>query len=550
MGKRINKYLLYSTVLVASLVICVNTFATDYFFYVQFADKCGTPYSLSNPAGFLSERALERRKAFALECDSTDLPVNPAYLKELVNHGFRIHNNTRWLNGATIATSDSTSVTEIQSLPFVTLVEYTGKMNEGTKQKSEKNKNLSQIIDLVDYGYADAQINQVNGKYLHNQGYRGEDIHIGVLDAGFYNADIMPAFNLLRIQNRLLGTKDFVNPYADIYKESFHGSYVLSTMASDIPGEYIGTAPAASYWLVRTENDASEYAMEMDFWISGIEFLDSVGIDVVNSSLGYTTFDDPAMNLTHADLNGKTARMSRVAGMAAKKGIIVVSSAGNEGNKTWKKISIPSDAEGIITVGAVTGEGNPSVFSGYGPTADGRVKPEVAALGTSTALMNVNGNTVSNGTSFSSPIIAGMLACLLQFTKDQHAFILPASVIEAVCRSADNYDSPTQQSGYGIPDFEKACHLLLSSTESGVIELRDIYVFPDTASGILNINLNTNNIRNTYVQIVDINGKVLFNEPVYSENITINTRHYIPGIYAVRVLFPTGEDVTQKILIR
>jgi len=526
-------------------------FATDYYFYIQLTDKNNSPYCLSNPAEFLSERAIARRNYFRLAVDSTDLPVNPHYLRKIEAKGFRIHNRTRWLNGATVVTSDSASINRLENLDFVKWIEYTGKVNTGNRIENRRKFALYQADDFQQigvaskYGFADAQLSQVNGKYLHNAGFRGDGIYIGVLDAGFFNADIMPAFESLRSENRLLGTKDFVNPASDIFREHSHGSSVLSVMASHVENQHIGTAPMASYWLVRTENVWLEYLMEMDFWISGLEFLDSVGIDVVNSSLIYRTFDDPRMNFTHADMNGRTTRMSRAAEMASQKGIVVVNSAGNDGNGAWRIIGAPADAKGIITVGAVTSEGVASNFSSFGPSADGRIKPEIAARGSATALMNVNGNVSGNGTSFSAPIIAGMMACLLQFVRENHLFVSLDEILQAVFRSANNHNSPTEQLGFGIPDFGKAANFLLASNETPT----DIFIFTDALSRTLQVNLGNRSFENAYIQIFNTTGKILLNQAIVSEQTTINTSGFSPGIYAVRILFSNRETKTQKVVI-
>jgi subtilisin family serine protease len=536
------------------LMLCLSSAGTtvsavEYYFYVQLTDKNNTPYSLSNPAEFLSERAIERRNYFRLVVDSTDLPVNPAYLQQIEAQGFRIHNKTKWLNGATVVTSDSASISTLENLNFVHWIEYTGKVPVATSRSQEMSRKVETQFDTVSkYGFAEAQINQIGGRFLHETGYQGEEIFIGVLDAGFFNADIMPAFERMRLENRLLGTRDFVNPQSNIFNEQSHGSNVLSTMAAYVENTYIGTAPKASYWLVRTENAALEYPMEMDFWISGIEFLDSVGIDVVNSSLGYTTFDDARMNFTQADLNGETARMSRAAEMASQKGIIVVNAAGNEGNKTWRKIGVPADARGIISVGAVTADGTASAFSSFGFTADNRIKPEIAARGTETALMNVNGFLSGNGTSFASPIIAGMMACFLQFAKDNYAYISLEDIFQKVFRSANNYNSPTEQLGYGIPDFEKAANFLLTSVEQNYQD--EIYIFADSASKTLRIGLNNQNYKNAYIQVFDIKGRIRLNQSVFVEKTAINTNDFSVGIYAVRIVFSDGKTVVQKVMIR
>lgn len=540
----------FVAIIILLLSFSVKTWAADYYFYVQLADKNNTPYSLSNPSEYLSERAIERRKYFQLSCDSTDLPVNPAYLQAISTNGFHVHNTSNWLNGVTVVTPDSASIALLETLSFVKRVEYTGKTNTETRKKSTQKKKTSQTDDLGNYGYANAQITQINGKYLHDKGYRGENIHIGILDAGYYNADIMSAFSQLRLEGRLLGAKDFVNPGSNIFQENSHGSAVLSTMASKIDGQYIGTAPNASYWLIRSENDGPEYPVEMDFWISGIEFLDSVGIDVINSSLGYSTFDDPAMNFTYADMNGETARMSRVAKLASDKGIIVVSSAGNEGNKDWKYIGAPADAKGIVTVGAVMSGGKASSFSSFGPSSDGRIKPEIAAWGSSTALMNVDGNFTSNGTSFSAPIIAGMLGCFLQLAKDNYPTIALNDLFQYVFKSANAYNSPSNQLGYGIPDFEKAVDLLLADVSSNTTSSMEIMIFTDTISKTLRIDLNGKNFNNAYVQIIDINGKLLLNQNIFSERTIINTNGFNQGIYAVRIIFSNGETNTQKVIIK
>ena len=530
------------------LLLSFEIFATDYYFYLQFTDKANSPYSLSNPSEYLSERATRRRQYFRITCDSTDLPVNPAYLQEIETNNFRIHNTTKWLNGATVVSSDSATIDLLQVLPFIKWIEYTGKLEKDGRERTIRKKSFVQTEALGSYGHAAAQINQVNGMHLHSAGYRGEGIYIGLLDAGFYNVDIMPAFNVLRLENRLLGTKDFVNPASNVFRENSHGASVLSVMASNIDGQYIGTAPDASYWLVRTENDGPEYPMEMDFWISGIEFLDSLGIDIVNSSLGYATFDAPEMNFTYADLNGETARISRAAQMASKKGIIVVNSAGNDGNKAQKYINVPADAKDILTVGAVTTEGVASNFSSFGPTSDGRLKPELTARGTSTALMNTNGSFSGNGTSFSAPIIAGMMACFLHFAKDNRSFISLDNLFQYVFKSANMYNFPTEQLGYGNPDFQKACELLTADISASNIS--GIFIFTDTISKTLRIDFGHTDFRYAYVQILDINGKLLLNQIITFEKMDINTNGFNQGIYAVRIVFPNGETSIQKILIQ
>jgi hypothetical protein len=348
-------------------------------------------------------------------------------------------------------------MSQVRNFPFVKWVQYTGKIDVS----SSVSKKVKTEPIQFDYGNAATQINQIKGSRLHNFGFTGKDIHIGVLDAGFMNVNTNPGFDSLRMQGRLLGTKDIIFNGNNVFAEDAHGAYVLSIMAGNLPGQYLGTAPHASYWLIRTEYAPTEYLSEVDFWVSGIEFADSVGVDIVNSSLGYTFFDDPTMSFTYADMNGKVSRASRAATIASAKGIVVCNSAGNDGNKTWKYIGSPADAENIIAVGAVTSMGNPSDFTSYGPSSDNRVKPDVSAMGTSTAIINLTGGvSTGNGTSFSSPVIAGMLACLLQRYKGSVPSLIIEDLIGALKRSCHLYQNPSELLGYGIPNFESAEHFL------------------------------------------------------------------------------------------
>jgi len=518
--------------------------ATDFFFYVEFSDKNNSPYQLENPEEFLSERAIERRNFFSLPVDSTDLPVNPSYLSQVANLGGMIHSQSRWLNGATVVLQDSALIQQVGSLSFVKWVQYTGKKTVA----SNVPKRPSKFSAAVDYGLSGPQIEQVKGNFLHESGYLGKSIIVGVLDAGFLNVDVNPAFDSLRLQGRLLGTKDFVGG-SDVFRGNFHGGNVLSIMAGNLPQNYLGTAPEASYWLIRTEDVETEYLKELDFWVAGLEFADSVGADAVNSSLGYFTFDDPAMNFTYADMNGEVSRAAKAASMAAQKGMIVVCSAGNEGDKTWKYISTPADAKKIVTVGGVTADGTPSVFSSFGPSADGRVKPEICARGTQTSLVNSSGNIVAgNGTSYSSPLICGLMACYLQYFKDQHKVISIPQLLQSVFGTGSLYNSPTEQMGYGIPDFQLA---FLSTTSNGLstcsddqtqwlVDLRNKniqLIFPDK-----------NDNSTLFVQIHAVNGNLLFNSYSRSSSIVLPIDNLSSGIYLVSVE-NNGKIFSKKILV-
>jgi len=517
------------------------------YFYVQFTDKNNSPFSLAQPAEFLSARSIARRAAFGLTYDSTDLPVNQTYLQQIRDLGIPVHSWSKWMNGATVLLPDSALMSQVRRLPFVKFVEYTGKLTGPVLAPKGKNKMKSSF----DYGIAAGQITQLNGTALHNEGYRGKGIQVGVIDAGFMNVNINPAFDSLRIQGRLLGIKDIVNPTSDIYSEDAHGAMVLSTMTGNLPGQFLGTAPDASYWLIRTEYSPTEYKVETDFWCSGIEFADSVGVDVATSSLGYSTFDDPSMNFTYANMNGKVSRASRAANLAGRKGIVVTVAAGNEGSAAWHYISSPSDADGIITVGAVTSTGVPSGFSSFGPSSDGRVKPEICATGSYSALVSTAGTTgYGNGTSFATPIMAGMMACLLQRYKAIDPMIDIHTLLNAVFKSGSLYTNPTAQMGYGIPDFVNSEQNLKVFDSIRQVQKSDFVIAYNSPNQIINIRFTDgNNPVNTTVRIYSMTGSLLVQQPLNEASTVLRTNTFQTGIYAISIS-ENGKTETRKLVIK
>lgn len=445
--------------LLIGLIVCCGLASTAQttpksYFWIQLKDKKGTPFQISKPEAFLSQRAIERRIRQHIAIDETDLPVSPDYLDSLKRRGLEIFHTSKWLNGVTVRLADTSQIRKIAALPFVAFVQYTRPANvlKSAKNKFDENE-IHAAIDPSNYGLAINQLTQLKGEYLHNQGFRGKGIRIAILDAGFWHVNEIAAFDSLRNNKRILGTWDLVDPKSDFYQQHTHGMSVLSCMGGNIPGKLIGTAPDASFYLIRTEDAGTEYLVEEDNWIAGAELADSLGADMINSSLGYSTFDDARMNHKYADLNGKKIRATQAANMAFKKGMLVFNSAGNEGNTAWKKISVPSDGEGVLAVGAVDKNGIRASFSSYGPAYGGAVKPNVAALGASTYLVTSAGVLgYSSGTSFSSPVLAGMGACLLQ----ANPYASARQIKLAIEQSAHQYSKPDSLLGYGIPDFEKA----------------------------------------------------------------------------------------------
>ena len=449
--------------------LSASLFAQDsvvYKFWIELKDKNNSPYSIDKPEAFLSERALARRKKQGIAITAGDLPVNQNYVNTISALPLRVLYVSKWMNAVVVETYNKEVMDKVAALPFVqshrmlfelslkevrnkkaatALVERLMAMN--APDKSESNQG---------YGFGFNQINQLNGTALHRQNFKGKGMLIAVLDAGFYKANQMKTFMPLFDEGRILGTIDIVEGDTSVFEDDAHGMNVLSCMASNTPDKMLGTAPEASYWLIRTEDARSENPIEEANWIRGAEIADSIGVDLINSSLGYTNYDVKSMSYTYKDLNGSSL-ISRAAKICAEKGILVCNAAGNEGDGDWKCIGVPADADGIISVGGVNALGLRSDFSSVGPTADGRIKPTVCAQATETIVgASFNKFYKSQGTSFASPVLCGMAACLWQAAPDKKV----SEIIDAIVKSGNNYLNPDNYYGYGIPDFELALKIL------------------------------------------------------------------------------------------
>ncbi len=420
---------------------------------ISLKDKAATEYSLKKPEKYLSAKAIERRRKQNLPIDSTDLPVCRKYIDEIRKQGVKIVVTGKWDNFVTVSCNDTTLIDRIAALPFVLSTEKVwispgaGKPSMATERDSVLNQPTIHPDSI--YGRAITQIQMSNGDKLHEAGFKGQGMTIAVIDAGFHNVDKITAMQNIRI----LGTKDFVNQQADIFAESSHGMSVLSCIGMNRPDIMTGTAPEASFWLLRSEDEYSEHLVEQDYWSAAVEFADSVGVDVINTSLGYYSFDDKSKNYKYRDLDGRHALMSRQASHIADKGMILVCSAGNSGAGSWKKITPPGDADNVLTVGAIDKRAVLATFFSVGNTADHRVKPDVVAVGVGSDVIRTDGNQGrANGTSFSSPIMCGMVTCLWQACPTLTA----KEVIELVRRSGDRAGFPDNIYGYGVPDMWKA----------------------------------------------------------------------------------------------
>lgn len=441
-------------VLPVILACSLKTAAQAEGYFIGFTDKHNNPYDLSYPQAYLSDRAIERRNRQNIAITEQDLPVSPAYVDSLKKLGMQIKYTTKWLNGAIVFSSNSQLMDTLHRVSFIAIVEKT---KSNIASKARRNKFESSHISNREtsdsqYGEAWDQIRTVKGQALHEKGFSGDGIHIAVIDAGFYNVDVLPAFQHLFENDRVLGIKDFVDPTSNIYQQNSHGMKVLSIIGGKMDNGFTGTAPEASFWLLRSEDEASEYPIEADYWICAAEFADSAGVDVINTSLGYSLFDDASLNYSYNDLDG-SSRISRAAKIAASKGMIIVNSAGNEGALAWHYITTPADAKDIISVGAMSIDSTNAYFSSYGPTFDGRPKPEITAMGVNVATQGVSGGVVrGSGTSFSSPVIAGLAACLWQSLPNKNA----VEIRDIIIKSATQYLNPDDAFGYGIPNFDIA----------------------------------------------------------------------------------------------
>ena len=427
-----------------------------YIYRVSLTDKADTPYSFDHPTRFLSRRAIERRERQGLAIDSTDLPVSMHYIRLIKKEGVNIVGQSRWQNTVLVRLKDSTLVSGIRQLPCVKACKLVWLSPDSiTPDKRIDYQSHFEPYDSIPneiYGTAADQIYNLKGDQLHRAGFLGKGMMIAVIDGGFKNADRIPELQKIKI----LGWHDFVSPNdPQLFSETDHGTKVLSIMGAYHPHIFIGTAPKAGYWLLRSEDQLTEQEVEEDYWTMAAEFADSVGCDVINSSLGYNEYDHKWMSYKQWQLDGKTAFVSRSAAMLAQKGIVLCNSAGNSGMGPWKKIGVPADADHILTVGAISDIETQRIaaFSSVGPTQDGRVKPDVVALGAPARVISGRGTiTSSMGTSFSSPVVCGLVACLWQAMQDKTA----SEIIDIIRRTGNNYQHPDNIYGYGVPDFWQA----------------------------------------------------------------------------------------------
>ena len=539
-----NRKILISIIL---FFLVVNIFSQTEDAWVYFKDKPSEDTFISSPIKMLTQRALDRRTRYNIPIDFKDIPVEESYINVVRNsEGISIKAKSKWLNTLHIQ-GTQIDINSLLSLNFIDRIEYADKSlnisgKSAPKQKFvSKNKSLDFITDF-NYGNGANQIEMLNGDVLHENNFTGEGIQIAIIDAGFPNVNNFAAFKRIRDNNQILGGYDFVNRSTNFYTGSYHGMAVLSTIAGYIDNEFIGTAPDAKFYLFISEDGPNESPLEESLWVEAAERADSLGVDVINTSLGYTTFDNPNYDYEYSDMDGKTTFISRGAEIAFSRGMIVVNSAGNEGNDDWHYISAPADAPSVLSIGAVDEFKQIAGFSSFGPTSDSRIKPDVCAQGARVYVINSLGNiATSNGTSFSSPVLTGVISCLWQAFPNK----TNAEIVQMVKESGHLYPGYTNQMGYGIPDFETIYNLLKEEEEEDVNN-NEFLVFPNPAENFIYFNFpeNTNSFQVTIFSLI---GRNIFEKEIQKSNPKVSIANLPKGLYIARIRY--NESVkTIKIL--
>lgn len=431
---------------------------STYRYLVLFKDKNNSPFSVNKPEAFLSSKSIERRKKMNIALQTQDLPVNPSYLEQIKSTGASIIFPLKWINGALIQQKpgDLAKTLKLENIKGL-YWNFPADSSANNQIKSNSNAGIKLSNADPDYGSSLTQLSQLGIDVMHAKGFHGENVLITLLDNGFLNADQVPYLQAIFTEKRVIGTLTTSPNLKSVYLGGSHGTNVLSTIAGQSPGKLFGTAYLANFAMAQTEEDNSELIVEEANWLRGAEWADSLGTDILSSSLGYSEFDNLKQNHTYADMNGRTTLVSKAAVWASQKGIICTISAGNEGTNAWKYISAPADADSILAVGAVDRSGLKASFSSLGPSFDKRIKPDVSSMGLGTVVGTTTGAiATSNGTSFSSPLMAGFAAGMIQANPRNSSW----QIIDAIKKSGNQATKPDNLLGYGIPNFLKATTLL------------------------------------------------------------------------------------------
>jgi hypothetical protein len=528
--------------------------ATQYAFQITFTDKNSTPFSLTAPASYLSSRAILRRTSQSIAVDSTDLPVITSYIDSAMTLTSGVlHGTSRWFNMCVLLLSDSSQILNLAGKPYISNIKLVGYYATDIHHKTTPNPGVSAItkaaaktttgFDATYYGTTWDQTRLVNGNYLHDKGFQGAGKLIAVLDAGFLNYDTNPGFDSLRQSGRMVDSFDFVWRDNNVLRQDSHGAQVLSTMAGNWPGTFVGSAPGAMYAMYLTEYNFQDQPMELFNLLMACERADSIGADIITESLGYDLFDAPAGSgqVFATDLDGKSTLGARAANMATKKGMLFVATAGNDGSPPipgWgNHILTPGDADSALTIGSTDVTGVPASNSGYGPNAAGQVKPDVSAMGQPAFVLGVSTAEAGSGTSFSTPQIAGWAACLWQ----ANAGATPYQIRQAIIKCASAYASPGAQLGYGVPNFECTEQILnVEDTPTPFTAGKWVMATPNPFNTELTIAVNPEADGYFDFLFTDVTGRAVFSSRKflfkgYNQPETISMKTLPKGLYFLRV---------------
>ena len=431
-----------------SLLFTADGFAQVNRYAVYFFDKSNSPYDISRPLEFLSSRSVQRRLNRKSYLGKSDLPVNPAHIQKVKDQGVKVLFSSKWLN-AVIIEAELSQLGNISALPMVIKTEYLAPGPVPSTVAADVHPEWNSLITDIQSREAElsAQLTMVGIDMMHAEGFQGEGLLIAVMDSGFSGINAASSFS--GIFPRVRDSYNFAFNQKNVFGFDGHGTTVLSVISGN-SGTLRGSAPKSDYLLYVTEYVPSEYRIEEFNWVLAAERADSIGVDVINTSLGYFTFDDATMNYRYQDMNGRTSIISQAAQVAAEAGILVVASAGNEGAGNWQYVTAPADAEDVLAVGAVDAALMRAGFSSKGPTADNRVKPDLMALGVSTSIVVPSGSDATgNGTSFSAPILSGFAAGVLQAYPD----LSIKEILKKLRASGSMASQPDALMGYGIPDY-------------------------------------------------------------------------------------------------
>ena len=504
---------------------------------IYLSDKNNSPYSIDNPSEFLSQRAIDKRTRFNIPVTEQDLPVNPQYKQQILalNPQMQLLAVSKWLNTVSVYCPDSAIVQQLMNLPFVTSVLATGstELQDNPTASVPENpvpmtQNVSSLTkDNINYGNAYRQIAIHNGHRLHAEGFLGEGMLIAVIDGGFRGIETNPFYQKLIDEGRLVGRYSLRPNFVDenLLNESRHGARVTAVMAAAENGQFVGTAPKASYALIFSECNNTEQPFEEDLLVNAFEIADSLGADVINASISYSAFPDfPQGNHSYADMTGLYCFPSRCANFLGEKGIITCVSAGNNGLDAEYHIASPADAFNILSVGACNVDSLIAGFSSHGYAFDGRVKPDITSVGISTLTYYYDNVLIPvDGTSFSSPVAAGLSACLWQAMPEYSS----TEIMQIIRESGHLYDNPNPEFGYGIPDFYKAF-----TTHVGINDYKPLQlsVYPNPVTDQLNIVNPDGNIQT--VSIYNATGQQVLQPAVpHSPILEINVTNLPNGFY-------------------